>query len=84
MNIESVSWCSVSAGLLSSVLGSLQSPGIPSVPLHSVVWQSGLGSRPDHGQLPVPAEDLDPVLLPAQVVVVDPSIGLEGCGPTVD
>ena len=76
------SWCLV--GLVSSVLRSLQSPGITSVPLHTIVGQSGLGSRPYHGQFPVPAEDLNPVLSPAQVVVVDPSIGLEGGGPTVD
>ena len=76
--------CLVFAGLLSSVLGSLQPPAITSVPLRPVVWQSGLGSMPDQGKLPVPAEDLNPVLFPAQVVVVDPSVGLEGCGPTVD
>ena len=46
--------------------------------------QFGLGSGPHHGQLPVPAEDLDPVLSPAEVVVVDSPIGLEGGGPTVD
>ena len=39
VNNQGVSSCSVSAGLLSSVLRSLQSPAITSVPLHSIVWQ---------------------------------------------
>ena len=69
---------------VSSVLGSLQPPGLPGVPLHSVVGQHGLGTRPDERQPPVPAEHLHPVLLPAQVVVVDPPVGLECGGPGVD
>ena len=70
--------------LLSSILGRLQSPGLGSVPVDSVVRQPGLDPGTDQGQLPVTTQHLHPVLSPAQIVIVNPSVRLECCSATVN
>ena len=69
---------------VSSVLGSLQSPGLVGVPLHTIVREARGDPGTDQGQPPLPAQHLHPVLSPAQVVVVDLAVGLECGGATVN
>ena len=69
---------------VSSVLGSLQSPGLVGVPLHTIVREARRDPGTDQGQSPLPPQHLHPVLSPAQVVVVDLAVGLKCGGATVN
>ena len=69
---------------LSSILGRLQSPGLGSVPVDSIVRQPGLDPGTDQGLLPISTQYLHPVLSPAKIVIVNPSVRLECCGAAMD